>query len=296
MDIFFSHQITPWVVLTLSFFLLFYRANCWPMGFILSVLTAYMYDVINFVGCVFVSASLMIAYSSYALPYRSIRYFLRITTMVVCLALAAHIAPGFNNLLVLDDVKKSEISQSFSLYFNIDKPMIIFLLLAAFPTLLNMRTPVAVCPRLINLSTGKAVLLVSAFILIILCLANILGLIQFDVGLPSWWFVFALNNLLLTCVIEECFFRGVIQAKLQDYLACYVKPQQSACYALLFSSVIFGLAHFAGGTIYVLVATLAGVLYGLVYQATGRLIYAIATHFLLNFMHLAFFTYPLAIV
>ncbi|MNF14531.1 CAAX amino terminal protease self- immunity [compost metagenome] len=63
---------------------------------------------------------------------------------------------------------------------------------------------------------------------------------------------------------------------------------------ILVASLLFGAAHLAGGPLLMLFAALAGVCYGLAFQWSGRLSVAILLHFLFNFAHLAFFTYPLA--
>jgi len=63
---------------------------------------------------------------------------------------------------------------------------------------------------------------------------------------------------------------------------------------LIVASLLFGIAHFAGGLNYVVVATLAGLLYGVVYLNTGKIWHAILMHFCLNMVHLYLFTYPLA--
>ncbi|WP_084228199.1 CPBP family glutamic-type intramembrane protease [Pseudoalteromonas byunsanensis] len=63
--------------------------------------------------------------------------------------------------------------------------------------------------------------------------------------------------------------------------------------ALIISSLLFGLAHFSSSVEYMLVASIAGFLYGAVYAFTGKLYWAVITHFLINFVHLALFTYPI---
>ena len=50
--------------------------------------------------------------------------------------------------------------------------------------------------------------------------------------------------------------------------------------------------HYQGGLSYVALATVAGIFYGMAYYKSGRLISAIAVHFLLNLTHALFFTYP----
>ena len=62
--------------------------------------------------------------------------------------------------------------------------------------------------------------------------------------------------------------------------------------ALVLASALFGLAHLGGGWLYAMLATVAGLLYGLIYLHTGRLWLAVLMHASLNFVHLYFFTYP----
>jgi membrane protease YdiL (CAAX protease family) len=80
-------------------------------------------------------------------------------------------------------------------------------------------------------------------------------------------------TLLVTGVPEEFLFRGVIQNLLQRRLR--------AGAALATASVIFGLAHFPDPR-YMLLATLAGVAYGWVFQRTGKITAAAITHALVD--------------
>uniref|UniRef100_UPI003F5870D2 CPBP family intramembrane glutamic endopeptidase n=1 Tax=Vibrio cholerae TaxID=666 RepID=UPI003F5870D2 len=108
----------------------------------------------------------------------------------VVLALFLHWLPGFSNLKVLDKVIASAHSTPFSLYLNLDKPLVFFALLLAFPTLLgDSKTP--------NI---KATLLSLVPLFALLPIAVWLGALAFEWSLPEWWWIFALNNLLFTCV------------------------------------------------------------------------------------------------
>jgi len=160
--------------------------------------------------------------------------------------------------------------------------MILFVLLMLSPALLISQKPIILFKAHNSLRLSALVVLV--FILLF-SLAILLSLIKYDPQLPSWWWLFALNNLLLTCIIEEVFFRGFIQQKLTRLI--------NPLTGLILTSLLFGIAHFSGGFNYMLVATLAGFLYGLVYLNTGKIWYAISLHFCFNMIHLALFTYPL---
>ena len=62
--------------------------------------------------------------------------------------------------------------------------------------------------------------------------------------------------------------------------------------ALLLASLLFGLVHVGAGWHWVLLASIAGVGYGMAYRF-GGLGAAVATHFGLNLLHFGLFTYPM---
>ena len=114
-----------------------------------------------------------------------------------------------------------------------------------------------------------------------------LGALNIEWSLPGWWWLFAINNLLFTCVAEEAFFRGFIQQA--------ITKRFNSLIGLLLASLLFGIAHFAGGFLFVIFATLAGIGYGLTFAITGRLWVAVLVHFAFNVVHLIVFTYPLLV-
>ncbi len=191
-----------------------------------------------------------------------------------CLALGAHLIPGFNNLRVLDAVHAGENSAAFTMHLNLDKPMVVFAVLLAWPGMVGAarKTNVAL------LAAGCALLP------LLIAAAAASGAVQSEMGLPPWWLLFALSNLFLTCIAEEAFFRGYLQSILRSKLG--------TAGGIAAASLLFGLVHSGGGPALVVFATLLGVGVGCAYAATGRLWVPIAMHFAFNFVHLAFFTYP----
>lgn len=192
------------------------------------------------------------------------------------IALMLHLIPGFSNLKVLDQMQAGPASVPFNMYLNLDKPLVFFGLLLAWPALLGQGGAIR-WRALALLLLPLAALLITAWQL---------GALKPEAGLPYWWWLFALNNLLFTCVAEEALFRGFIQQG--------VAARSRLWLGILVASLLFGAAHLAGGPLLMLFAALAGACYGLAFQFSGRLSVAIAIHFLFNFAHLALFTYPLA--
>ncbi|MFM4958778.1 CPBP family intramembrane glutamic endopeptidase [Aeromonas caviae] len=220
-------------------------------------------------------AGLLLAWRTPTLPppWRGVALTL---VLLWSLALTLHLVPGFDNLRVLDKVQAGPASVPFTLYLNLDKPLIFFALLLAIPGLLGPGGTMRWRP-LALLILPLAALLITAWQL---------GALKPEAGLPHWWWLFAFNNLLFTCVAEEALFRGCIQQG--------VASRSTPWAGLLVASLLFGAAHLAGGPLLVLFAALAGACYGLAFQLSGRLSVAILLHFLFNFAHLALFTYPLA--
>ncbi|MDC9593943.1 CPBP family intramembrane glutamic endopeptidase [Xenorhabdus sp. IM139775] len=206
---------------------------------------------------------------------------LRIITELLLLTggilLFIHYIPGFHNLKYLDKVQVGPLSAPFSMYFNFDKALLPFILILCMPTLFTRKPLVEAPPH------GWAFLI--ATIPALLGLATVLGGLSVELHLPNWLPAFVIANLFFVSLAEEALFRGYIQQKLSQWMNPYL--------ALVITSLLFGAAHFAGGSLLMIFATLAGLIYGLAWLWSGRLWVAVAVHFSLNLMHLLFFTYPI---
>ncbi|MDM5059106.1 CPBP family intramembrane glutamic endopeptidase [Aeromonas rivipollensis] len=249
------------------------RSGLFLLG--VALLTALWLERLSPVAALVSLAGLLLAWRTPGLPqpWRGVALTL---VLLWAMALTLHLVPGFDNLKVLDRVQAGPASVPFTLYLNLDKPLIFFGLLLAWPALLGPGGTMRWRP-LVLLILPLTALLITAWQL---------GALKPEVGLPHWWWLFAFNNLVFTCVAEEALFRGLIQ----QGVASRSKPWLG----LLVASLLFGTTHLAGGPLLVLFAALAGVCYGLAFQLSGRLSVAILLHFLFNFAHLALFTYPLA--
>jgi membrane protease YdiL (CAAX protease family) len=113
------------------------------------------------------------------------------------------------------------------------------------------------------------------------------GSVAFD---PKWtpiFLVWAVTSLFFTCLSEEAFFRGFVQAELAR-----LGGRAWTVIAVIVSATLFGLAHFGGGLTYVVAGTIAGLGYALAYARTQRIEAAMAVHFGVNAAHFLLFTYP----
>lgn len=217
---------------------------------------------------------------------------------VTSLAAALHLLPGFQNPLLVNAQQLTPDAIPYTLYANFDKGWAGYcLLLALWPAQQRLWQPLT--------EKQAALPLFSSYwrgfwpvwpltVLLAMGLAISLGLIKFAPKWPDFALQFIFCNLLLTCVAEEAFFRGLLQQPLYNLLKQRGFATNTAAWsAIIAVSLLFGVVHLAGGIEYALVATVASIGYGWAYQRSGRIEVAIAAHFALNLLHLSLFTYPM---
>ena len=211
---------------------------------------------------------------------------LRLAALGVLVVLAAglmtHQLPGFNNPTLVAPHKFTPDAIPFRLHLNFDKTAVGLILLG-------------LChPRIHHISEwrqmfARATPIALGLIVVVIGIAFALGYVRFDPKFPRQTWLWMWVNLCFTCVAEEAVFRGFIQRQLQQ---AWTNVRGGAWLALGIAALLFGLAHFAGGANYVILATVAGAGYGWVYLRTGRIEASILTHFALNATHFFGFTYP----
>jgi len=200
---------------------------------------------------------------------------------VLALALAMHWLPGFLNGRAIGPERFTDDAVPFSMYLNLDKPLIGFWLLLACPWIVGRRS------LRLGLYAGALALTLST--LAALGGAIWLGIVSWAPKWPDQAWLWLLNNLLLVTLVEEALFRGYIQGGLSRRLQHLPYGQNLA---LLCAALLFGLVHLGAGWQWMLLASIAGVGYGLAYRF-GGLGAAVATHFGLSLLHFGLFTYPM---
>jgi hypothetical protein len=202
--------------------------------------------------------------------------------LVTMAAALLHAWPGITNLVWLDGVSIGSSSMLFTQYVNFDKAWVGM-------ALLWMATCWPGEPKPSPITAKQAIGWMSFIGAATLTLAWSAGLLSIDIDASklSPFVYFAPVNLVLTCMVEEALFRHYIQGGLTQW----VKHRHAQWIALGAASVIFGLAHFAGGPGVVVAASVIGLGYGLVYLRFG-ILGATLAHFLFNAVHFLFFSYP----
>lgn len=201
--------------------------------------------------------------------------------VALAVLLFLHWLPGFHNPLVIPRAALTPDAVPFGMYLNLDKPLVAFwVVLAAAPAMAGAN------PRAtLTAALGAC----AAAVVVCLGLALALGVVGWAPKWPDSGWLWLINNALLVTLAEEALFRGYVQQRLAR---CWRDRPWGATAALLVAALLFGLAHYAGGWQWVLLAGVAGVAYGLAYRH-GGLAAAVLAHLGLNAAHYGLFTYPM---
>lgn len=201
--------------------------------------------------------------------------------ILLTVALATHRLPGFDNAQVIPATRFSAEAVPFTMYLNLDKPLIGFWLLLVCPWAVAAVTPA----HALKTALPALLLTTAACMTAAVWLGVVIWSPKWPAAAPLW----LANNLLLVTLTEELLFRGYIQGGLQRL---FKGISYGDTLALGGAAALFGLAHIGGGWQWMLLASAAGIGYGLAYR-WGGLAAAVITHFGLNLVHFGLFSYPM---
>jgi membrane protease YdiL (CAAX protease family) len=246
-------------------------------------------------GVLFVIGFLVIVHQYYG-PRKKRRGLFGLLVMGLGLGLGAHFLPGFRNWKVIEEVVTPG-ALPVQLYLNFDKTWV-GLALLGFGS-------IELCgPRNFGAVLKKSLPLMVLTCVVLLGVAFGVHAVTLDLKWPRFAPLWLSVNLLFVCVAEEAFFRGFLQKELGLFFEKRrfgkglfsgkkkngVTPGQILGWIL--ASLLFGLAHYRGGLVYVAVSTLAGFFYGAAFLRTKRIEASILSHFMVNAIHFLAFSYP----
>ncbi|GIL41372.1 CPBP family intramembrane glutamic endopeptidase [Roseiterribacter gracilis] len=215
---------------------------------------------------------------AHAQPLRIAGHVLFILLTIGCMQ---HLLPGFFNTRVFGPAPVTPDGLPYSLWLNLDKPLIGIWVMCAIPWVEEHK------PVWTWLRTG--LIACAAVALTCLVLAWGASFVTWEPKVPSIWLLWCLDNLLLVTFAEEALFRGYAQSGLTRVLG---GTEIGDWLALVLATLLFGMAHAGGGAAYMLFATIAGAGYGIAYRS-GGLQAARLAHFGVNALHFFLFTYPM---
>lgn len=265
-----------WYLLATSLLILQFNKKLAVALLAVTVAVGTYVQILDWRALVFLAVLAVMAGIYCKFSHKTMRTVLEILLVLLAVGLMLHLIPGFHNLRVLEGVRTGPESAPFSLYYNADKALVPFVLLICLKSLFTTDTRPHSKPwHWLALVVAIPVLLMTAVAL---------GGLKIEPHHPEWLFQFVLANIFFVSLAEEALFRGYLQQR----LASLMHP----VLALIIASLLFGGLHYAGGSLLVIFATLAGLIYGLAWMLSGRLWVAVLFHVGLNLCHLLFFTYP----
>jgi membrane protease YdiL (CAAX protease family) len=256
----------------------------WVPLLVMAVTAGLVHGVIDWRGAAVVVVLCALAWASVGNKSIAARRTFAFAAIALAFALGLQLVPGFQPSVFIEGVRLSPDAAPMRLTAHF-APGVAGLVLMAF-----------YCRRARTLGEARRATLPASTIavtttIVVVGAAWAAGYVRPEWKLPDFTAAHLAKILLWTTVLEEAFFRGVIQDRLARSRFIEARPMLSWL-PIAVSSVLFGLAHAAGGWTYVGLATLAGVGYGLAYARTGLVEAAMATHFLVNATHFVAFTYP----
>lgn len=212
------------------------------------------------------------------------RLFYISATTFLSLALLLHLFPWFHNWKIAEKISISSYGVPYTLFLNYDKPFIGF-----FPLALSI--PLMHSVQQFKTTFIKTFAFSLLGLLLLLLLAFSLHVAHLDPKLPKISGIWLIVNLFFVTIAEEAFFRGFLQKEIERFFSSpYGTPL-----SIFLVSLFFALLHlgFAFDLSFAFLAFVASLIYGTIYSLTRSIESAIFAHFLFNFTHFFFFTYPL---
>jgi membrane protease YdiL (CAAX protease family) len=211
-------------------------------------------------------------------------WILLLATAVVCYGLGTNGFSGFNNPLIVESARITQDAKPFTLYWNYDKACAAYFLILLYQSI-SSQPPVGLT------SIRKSALAFLIIVIVTFTVAYWFGLIRWSPKIPEFLLLWVFSNLFITAAAEEAFFRGLIQHQLQQQLSSIIN--NGGALSIIIAGTVFGFAHIAMGLSYAIVAIIAGIGYGWIFHLTKRIEASILAHFILNAIHIIFFTYPM---
>jgi membrane protease YdiL (CAAX protease family) len=279
----------PFILLFAAVLGLWIHRTVWIGALIAAIVAGYFTGALHGLAALWIAilAALAIAYQrarASASPNQPVWQTLAgLAFFFYALAMGLALLPGFNRIELVAPVILSTGAAPYSIGVGFPKVTTGILILGLINPLLvsSWRELGRVLARSVPIYALTATVGMAVVIL--------MGYSSFAPKWTSLFLLFAPVNLFFTCLSEEAFFRGFVQRELSRTGS---NRKLAAAAALVIAAILFGAAHFGGGTNYMIAAAIAGLGYGWAFMRDTRIEAAMFVHFAVNATHFLLFVYP----
>lgn len=207
---------------------------------------------------------------------------LAIIIFAIAWMLSSHLVPGFISWQIIYSEILSPDAEKFSLYLNMDKVIAgMGIMVFGF---IPLRRSIQIRHMIITMLPASILC-----ILLISITALVMKVVNFDPKFPDLWITWILISLLVHSFAEEVIFRYFLQGGIQNILITY---KYSPLISILVSSTAFTFYQAPQPTNFLISVFIASLFFAYVFHKTKRVESSILLHFMVNFVHFFFFTYP----
>ncbi len=262
---------------------LFEKRHFALMSITIAIICGCITNVIDLIALVITAGYFLANYLFYQRQVgHIISAILAIIIFVVAWMLSSHWIGGFTSWQIIFGEVLSPDAEKFSLFLNIDKVIagvgiMVFGFIPLKRSVQIRHMIVAMLPSsilCISLISGAAV---------------VLKVVNFDPKFPDLWITWILISLLVHSFAEETIFRYFLQGGVQNVLSTY---KYTPIISVIVSSMAFTFYHAPQPTNFLISVFIASLFFGYVFHKTKRVESSIILHFMVNFVHFFFFTYP----
>ncbi len=249
-----------------------------------SVMCAMLTSVINLKGLFIICAYFFANFLFFRCKVNPFsKTMLGIMIFAMAWILASHMIDGFISWQIVNQEQISTNGEKYSLYLTLDK------VIAGVGILVFALTPIRRVKHIKHMLIGMLpTTLLSVSIIAIAGL--MLKVVSFDPKFPELWATWIVVSLLVHCVAEEAIFRLFLQGGIQNLLSSF---KYAPIISILVASIGYTVYMMPQPTNFLGAIFVGNMFFGYIFYKTQRIEASILLHFLVNFIHFFFFTYPL---
>lgn len=213
---------------------------------LIAIIFGLISHTLNWQSCLFILFFAYINYTTFYARPKIVKIICGLMVFICSILITPlHLIYGFYNWLIASQIMISKLSIPYTLFLNFDKPLIGLFILGFS----NNHLPLLHNRSAFITTLKQSISTILLGILLISSISYIVGYIRFDIKFNYFFIIWAINNLIFTCIPEEALFRGLVQNAISYACKNY---QHNKYIANLITAILFGvILHFRSGILFI---------------------------------------------